>query len=189
MSNTPSLSMRVSYYYLAKVNPIDRSPSNSGDEVYDELWQEDLEHLYDSDFSEASTPPMSDSDSDSNISPDPELLALIPRCLWDPPELPIAGFVWTCPVPDCEYSIDFLKLTAENVAGLLDNEVRFLKNKKWTSIQDGRVTRNFYLMVTVHWDDHLERNGIQLRKSSERKVLLIFLMFLSDITTILHSTN
>jgi hypothetical protein len=127
---------------------------------------------YDSDFSELSTPPASDSDSaDEDI--DPEILAQIPQCLYLDPVLPDAGFKWYCPVPpSCEYTIDMLALTDENLKSLSLDDAQFLRGKRWSLLREPRVIENFYSMVSRHYYEHLGKQGIILRARGHLKVVI-----------------
>jgi len=127
---------------------------------------------YDSDFSELSTPPVSDSDSaDEDI--DPEILAQIPRCLYLEPVLPDAGFKWYCPVPgSCEYTIDMLALTDENMKSLHLLDTQFLRSKWWSSLREPRVVESFYSMVSRHYYEHLWKQGIRFRARGHLKVVI-----------------
>jgi hypothetical protein len=133
---------------------------------------------YDSDFSEPSTPPASDSDS-APEDIDPELVAQIPRCLYFDPVLPDAGFTWYCPVPpSCEYTIDMLALTDENLKPVRPHDALFLKSKKWSSLREPKVVELFYIMVSQHYHEHLEKQGIRLRHRGQLKVIICFCLYI-----------
>jgi hypothetical protein len=146
---------------------VEVAPPSDNDEA--EEPDPDELHRYDSDFSVASTPPVSDGDSD-NVPLDPELYKAIPVPIWYPPELPHVGFTWCCPIPRCSYTINLLRPTDENVAGLRGQEVQYLRSKRWLSIREDRVVQSFYTMVARHYDKHLEMNGVRFRQSRPKKV-------------------
>jgi hypothetical protein len=143
------------------------SPELAWKEDEDEEGQEDEplpptpEYTYDSDFSQLSSPSWSDSSSASIEPPDPEVFALLPPCLWHPPDLPDSTFLWQCPIHACKYTIDMLNLTDENVKCLDREGARFLRAKRWR-ISEEKVVSRFYDMVSDHWNDHLALKGIKL---------------------------
>ena len=139
--------------------------------------EDDIRPTYDSDFSVASTPSASDSES-APEDVDPELIALIPPCFWFPPELPDAGFKWHCPLHGCSHVIDMLDLTPSDARGLPSGEARFLHDKAWHSVRDERVLESFHVMVSRHYENHLGRFGIKLLYKNDNKVRVVFLLFI-----------
>ena len=116
-----------------------------------------VQFQYDSDFSEASTPPESDSDEEPS---NPELVARVPRYCWRPPHIPAGRFVWDC--PGCDYYIDFLDLKKEDLEPLTKELSQYMTSKKWQSIGDDKVREAFALMAGHHYTWHMQKNGVQL---------------------------
>jgi hypothetical protein len=129
---------------------------------------EEIRNTYDSDFSEPSTPGASDSESGPEDI-NPELLERIPRFLFNEPQLPDSGFTWYCPAPECEYIIDMLDLTADQLKVLPWGEAMFLQGKSWSSLNNDRVVTNFYAMAEQHYYDHIKDLGIRLERRGANK--------------------
>ncbi|EDR13790.1 uncharacterized protein LACBIDRAFT_322967, partial [Laccaria bicolor S238N-H82] len=124
------------------------------------------EFSYDGDFSEPSTPGMSDTDSDieSDIFAQP-----IPQCVFDPPEIPPGRFTWFCCIPGCSYTIDLLNLTEENLNGLPEHTAYILKSKSWSSVRDSPVQQSLQHLVNIHYNSHLEEHGIYVDLKGKRR--------------------
>lgn len=124
------------------------------------------EFYYDGDFSEPSTPGMSDADSDiqSDILAQP-----IPHCVFDPPEIPPGRFTWFCCIPGCSYAIDLLNLKEENLNGLPEDTTCILKSKSWSSVRDAPVQQSLQHMVNIHYNSHLQDYGIYVDLRGKRR--------------------
>jgi len=138
----------------------DSSPASSDDEV---------DNKYDSDFSGDTSSEETDSEDghDEPFALTPEQRAKIPKTLLQRPEPPGGDGLWRCPVPDCEFELNMLNLTMENVRNLDQEVIHYLMapNRKWGSIRgDPIVLEGFECMVDEHYDDHLCRLGIYLRR-------------------------
>jgi hypothetical protein len=122
-----------------------------------------MEHIYDSDFSQASL--SSTSSVDSTLPIDPELYCLIPREMLKPPRLPI-DLIWHCPVGggSCTYSINLCAPTDDNLrlirAVVPHDAIIFLLSKDWKS-NDEQIFAIFYEMVNAHWENHLKEFDIK----------------------------
>ncbi|KAF8641109.1 hypothetical protein AX17_000752 [Amanita inopinata Kibby_2008] len=114
---------------------------------------------YDSDFSEASTPPGTDSEDEHAYAP-PELVARVPRFCWFPPEMASGSFSWDC--PGCSYSIDFLNLKPKDLEVLPHELAEFMERKCWKSIHDDDFQSAFIMTVSQHYTWHMRRNGVEL---------------------------
>ena len=124
------------------------------------------EFSYDGDFSEPSTPGMSDTDSDiqSDIFAQP-----IPQCVFDPPEIPPGRFTWFCCIPDCPYAIDLLNLKEEDLDGLQEHTACILKSKSWSSVRDAPVQQSLQYLVNIHYNSHLQEHGIYVDFRGKRR--------------------
>ncbi|KAF8642257.1 hypothetical protein AX16_009532 [Volvariella volvacea WC 439] len=114
---------------------------------------------YDSDFSEASTPPASDSEPDTEISSG-DLLSRIPHYCWKPPELPLGEFKWSC--PGCNYEINLMDVRDEQLEGVSPRIADAMRRKAWKLISEPEVQVAFRQMVSIHWQQEMRRNGVQV---------------------------
>ncbi|OSD03420.1 hypothetical protein PYCCODRAFT_1476830 [Trametes coccinea BRFM310] len=129
---------------------------------------------YDPDFSPASTPPGSPSSSSSGLpsrspSPvDPDLAARIHSDFFVPPQ-PNAALKWVCPVAGCNYLIDLLDLTEENLDNeeITEDEKRRLRAKTW-NVREDFVRESFGYMVDKHFYQHLDEWDIKLEWDGKR---------------------
>ncbi|KAJ6502147.1 hypothetical protein C8R45DRAFT_610428 [Mycena sanguinolenta] len=117
---------------------------------------------YDSDFSELSTPGCSDSEDDS--AP-PQTFHPILLHMARPPTLRPGRFIWDCPVPKCEFSLDVLdfKKTGEN------EEVpeAVVRNRQFENFQDEQLRTFLYQRVSDHYTvDHL---GISVKPYEDKQ--------------------
>lgn len=114
---------------------------------------------YDSDFSELSTPPASDSDSDDTyVSKD--LKSRIPSYCWEEPVIPPGRFAWHC--HGCSYVINLLDLRDENLKGLSKEAIGVLRRKPLPYLTEPSMHAAFLLMVSNHYQEHMRRNGVTL---------------------------
>jgi len=102
---------------------------------------------YDSDFSEDSTIPSSESEEEP-LYP----ISKIPTFCLYPPEIPDGRFIWNC--PNCDYNIDFLNLSTDIVNQLPDDTKLLLDSKTWT-IKDEPIQFLFLTLASEHYKDHL----------------------------------
>ena len=136
--------------------------------------EEELDNIYDSDFSQGSLSPTSCyagswlSSSAIQSPPDPSLYALIPHEMFVSPTLP-ANLIWHCPVGGgtCQYVIDLCTPSDDNLQLISTvvpmDENNFLLGKEWKS-NDQQVYTIFYEMVNVHWEDHLKELDVRYVK-------------------------
>jgi hypothetical protein len=117
-------------------------------------------NTYDSDFSVASSPPVSASSDDCSEPENPEIAALIPTEFWNPPQPPGLDFQWRCPASKCTYGINMLNLSSENTKRLDTSAYAFLRMKKWRKITDVKVMKAFYTMVSDHYNDHMAEQNV-----------------------------
>ncbi|KAI0068200.1 hypothetical protein BV25DRAFT_1818582 [Artomyces pyxidatus] len=148
---------------------------------------EEVQYQYDSDFTQDSSPPASESESDAphaRAPLDPALAALIPREFYARPAFP-PDFVWVCPLGDCRHTIDLLNLTDEDVRGARRGGQRvFLRRQPW-KVGDEQRTRMFYDLVSAHWQAHMPELGLELAVNQDgvkevSDVLLFFTLGSAD---------
>ncbi|KAF7363803.1 hypothetical protein MSAN_01038200 [Mycena sanguinolenta] len=117
---------------------------------------------YDPDFSEASTPGCSDPEDDS--AP-PQVFHPILLYMARPPALRPGRFIWDCPVPKCEFSLNLLDLK-ETVRdeGAPETVVR---DKQFENFQDEQLQTFLYQRVSDHYTvDHL---GINVKPYEDKQ--------------------
>jgi hypothetical protein len=125
--------------------------------------EDHVEHIYDSDFSQASL--SSTSSVDSTLPIDPELLSLIPPEMLTAPPLSI-DMIWHCPMGggSCMYCINLCAPTDDNLrlirAHVPHEAIVYLISKDWKS-DDEQVMAIFYEMVNAHWESHLKELDIK----------------------------
>ncbi|KAF8078631.1 hypothetical protein FPV67DRAFT_1465886 [Lyophyllum atratum] len=102
------------------------------------------EFIYDSDFSEASTSGYSDATDEDSTFEDFDVHILHSQ----PPILPVGRFEWQC--PDCNYTIDLLNLSKENLEVLPHDVAQRLQEMSWKSVRDGDIQTSFFTMVRGH---------------------------------------
>lgn len=113
-----------------------------------------VQFQYDSDFSEPSTPGASDTENEV------PLIQRIPKFCLSAPQIPSGRFTWTC--PGCDYKIDLLNLSEENLGALPNNVIPVLTGKSW-KIHDDPVQRAVFLMVSNHYKNaHLIPNEVDI---------------------------
>lgn len=131
-----------------------------------------LDNIYDSDFTQGSLSPTSchaslwpTAATRPPPSPNPSLYALIPNEMLIPPTLP-ADMLWHCPVGGgtCTYIINMHTPSSANLRSIStivsqDETICFLE-KKWKS-DDEEICMIFYEMVNAHWEDHLKKLDIK----------------------------
>lgn len=108
---------------------------------------------YDSDFSEPSTACESDTD--------PVKPLIAPNFCLEVPRIPAGRFLWACLCQGCEYNIDLLDLSPENLSILPPDLIQVLSTKTW-SVNDESVQRALLLLVSNHYESHLRDRNIQL---------------------------
>ncbi|KAJ6618830.1 hypothetical protein B0H10DRAFT_1215987 [Mycena sp. CBHHK59/15] len=119
-----------------------------------------IEYVWDSDYSECSTPGCSDSESDFDappFKPSPLLSRILQHILRPPALLPGRG-IWDCPVPKCTHSINFFHLNERDVAQLTPRYVAsYVRNKQYETLGDETVRMALCQMVSRHYISHLRR--------------------------------
>ena len=120
--------------------------------------EDQLDNIYDSDFSQGSlspTPPPSD----------PSLTALIPNEMFNLPPIS-ANMLWHCPVGEgtCSYTINLSAPSATNLRSIntiiSQDEAIYLLEKQWKSNNE-QLGKIFCEMVNAHWDNHLKELDIR----------------------------
>jgi hypothetical protein len=121
--------------------------------------EDQLDNIYDSDFSQGSLSP-------TPSPPDPSLIALIPNEMFHPPTIP-ADLLWHCSIGGgtCSYTIDLhapsaTNLRSINIIGPQAQDAIYLLEKQWKS-NDKQLCIIFYEMVNAHWEDHLKELDIR----------------------------
>ncbi|KAJ7596515.1 hypothetical protein C8J56DRAFT_882250 [Mycena floridula] len=129
--------------------------------------------IFDSDFSEESTPPPSDSEYDS-WNDDREVLhtlkTAVPLFCRVAPELPPGKFIWDCPDPACQYHIDLLNATKADMENLpqdiQDGWNQFLE-ERWNATEP-HFQLMFFSIVSYHYDfAHIRPHGIVLNRTGK----------------------
>jgi len=129
--------------------------------------KDQLDNIYDSDFTQGTLSPTSHYTglwlpySDTVYTPpsNPSLYALIPKEMFVAPVLP-ADLLWYCPVGGgtCSYIIDMCAPSDDNLklikVVVSQDDITHLLEKGWKS-NDEQVYTIFYEMVNAHWEDHL----------------------------------
>lgn len=136
--------------------------------------EDQLDNIYDSDFTQGSLSPTfyhaSSLPSHSTAlhtapPPNPSLYALIPHEMLIPPTLPV-DLLWHCPVGGgaCSYVINLHSPSNTNLGSINaiipKNEVIHLLERNWKS-NDEQVYMVFCEMVNAHWEDHLKELDIK----------------------------
>ena len=116
----------------------------------------------------ASDGPLFEDDSERGSSPErspsppltnPYIAARVPTTFCFAPRIP-DDFHWWCEIEKCQYSIDFLNLTNENLAMLDGETAAKLRLQDW-SLSDPWVRLAFKTMVEDHRVKHLESWGLR----------------------------
>jgi hypothetical protein len=127
-----------------------------------------LDNIYDSDFSQGSPTPTTfhpspwlSHSASAQLSPlDPSLYALIPHEMFVSPTLP-ANLIWHCPIGGgtCLHTINLYHPSDDNIklinTVVPQDDIIYFIEKKWKS-NDEQVYMVFYEMVNAHWEDHLK---------------------------------
>ena len=136
----------------------------------------DIEFQYDSDFSEASTPSTSTSDSESEAV-DPKMLEKVPWYCRVPPRLEVSQFVWQC--PGCRvYQIDLLDVDEDELEKIPAPYAQILRTRNWQKITDSEVLTAFGHLVSNHYEEHLKRLGLQLVTKDGKVIRSVLIYFL-----------
>lgn len=114
---------------------------------------------YDSDFSEPSTAGESDTDPVK-----PPFVQKIPNFCLEVPRIPEGRFSWACLCQECEYNIDLLNLSPENLNILSPDLIQVLNTKTWV-VNDEPVQRALLMLVSNHYESHLRDSNVQLSQS------------------------
>jgi hypothetical protein len=134
------------------------STSKGHDESH---FDEHLDNIYDSDFSQVS----SSSNHSAALASLP-LRDLLPPEMTSPPTLPV-DMLWHCPVAGgtCSYVIDLCSPSDNNLRLVHKcvppkDSINYLLNKDWKH-NDERVMTVFYEIVHAHWEEHLRELDIK----------------------------
>lgn len=120
-----------------------------------------VEYHYDSDFSEGSTPPATDSESDTDSQHDERLAARVPWYCRVPPTLESTQHVWRC--PGCgDYRIDLLQPDEDELEEIPEYYAELLRLRNWSKVTEPDVMMAFGYLVNNHYTGHLKALGIQL---------------------------
>ena len=123
--------------------------------------------MVDEDFSPEESPPKSDSDSDdvprSRVPTEPAVMAAIPYVLQRAPRIPHPGMPWYCPVRGCNHEINMYDLSRDHptIYALSKQKRDWIRSGGW-SWQDPDAVECFEMLVSAHYDDHLNELGIEL---------------------------
>ncbi|KAJ6531297.1 hypothetical protein B0H19DRAFT_1191117 [Mycena capillaripes] len=116
---------------------------------------------YDPDFSEPSTPGCSDSEYDSD-APSLSFPPILER-MTQPTLLP-GRFIWDCPIPKCEYRIDFLNLEPQD-HGLSET---YVQRKQFIDLRDEHIETVLRRRVSNHYcEKHLGLSSTKLRENKQ----------------------
>ncbi|KAI9512594.1 hypothetical protein F5148DRAFT_1162695 [Russula earlei] len=135
--------------------------------------EDQLDNIYDSDFTQGSPSPTSyhatttswPKSSDTACAPalDPSLYALLPPELFVAPLLP-TDMLWQCTIGGiCSYVIDMCSPSADNlkiINAVFPQEFTQFLEKGWKG-NDEQVYMMFYEMVDAHYKDHLKELDIK----------------------------
>ena len=142
--------------------------------------EDQLDNIYDSDFTQGSLSPTSchasfrpTAATHPSPSPsfNPSLYALIPNEMLIPPTLP-ANMLWHCPIGGgtCTYIINMCAPSSANLMSIStivsQDETICLLKKQWKS-NDEEVCMIFYEMVNAHWEDHLKKLDIKYMRQGD----------------------
>ncbi|KXN85820.1 hypothetical protein AN958_10810 [Leucoagaricus sp. SymC.cos] len=120
-----------------------------------------VKYHYNSDFEEASTPPASDSDSQSDEKSQ-ELVDKPPWFCCIPPRLEASQHVWRC--PDCRvYQIDLFSPDEDDLEEIPENYADILRSRRWCKVTDPKVLTAFGFLVNKYYrEEHLRDASIEL---------------------------
>lgn len=130
--------------------------------------EDQLNNIYDSDFTQGSLSPTSCHAGPAihpPPPPDPSLFALIPHEMFNPPTFP-ADLLWHCSIGGgtCTYIINLCAPSDANLRSIStvvpQDEAIYLLEKQWKST-DEQVCMIFHEMVNAHWEDHLKELDIK----------------------------
>jgi len=116
---------------------------------------------YDSDFSEDST--------SDDVGTEPEVPnSKVPLFCMETPTVREGVFTWTCPSQGCDYKLNLMNLSRENLSRLPRNIVRTLGDKAW-KISDPDVQTALCILVSHHYEFHLNQTSVHVTNSSSGK--------------------
>ncbi|KAH8997293.1 hypothetical protein EDB92DRAFT_1941926 [Lactarius akahatsu] len=139
----------------------------------DSRFDEHLDNIYDSDFSQVSTSSNHSSSKTAALGSFPlhGLLQHLPPEIFTPPTLP-ANMLWQCPVGGgtCSYVINMCRLSVDNL-GLVrmrvpNDSIDYLLNNDW-KYNDEQVMTIFYEIVNAHWEVHLRELDIRYMRGGD----------------------
>jgi hypothetical protein len=126
--------------------------------------EDQLDNIYDSDFSQGSLSP-------SSPPSNPSLITLLPDEMFNFPKIP-ANMLWHCSIGEgtCSYVINLCTPSATNLRSIStivpQDEAIYLLNKQW-KINDKRLYMIFCEMVNAHREDHLKELDIKHVRQSD----------------------
>ncbi len=115
---------------------------------------------YDSDFSEDST------SDDVDTEPEAPSDLKVPLFCLEAPTIRDGFFTWTCPGRGCDYTLDLLNLSRENLSRLPRDVVRILNDKAWKT-KDVTIRKALGTLVSHHYEVHLNQTGVHVTKESK----------------------
>ena len=113
---------------------------------------------YDSDFSEDST------SDDVDTAPEVPNSPKVPLFCMETPTVREGVFTWTCPSQGCDFKLDLMNLSRENLSRLPRNVVRTLNDKAW-KISDVDIQTALCILVSHHYEFHLNQTGVHVTKN------------------------
>ncbi|KAI0321339.1 hypothetical protein OF83DRAFT_1168493 [Amylostereum chailletii] len=143
------------------------SPEPEVDEIDDEaepLTHEVIEgepvNEWDSDMSMGSSSSEPDTEPERSPSPpDPDMVSAIPPQIAREPQVPL-DFCWVCPIGECRYTVDLLRLTAENTMALRHDMILHREDGS-ICLDDDNLHLGLRMIVTAHNEEHLASLGIK----------------------------
>ncbi|KAF9454571.1 hypothetical protein P691DRAFT_655722 [Macrolepiota fuliginosa MF-IS2] len=125
-----------------------------------------VDYLYDDSFSEASTPPATDSESEADLQHDKQLTQM-PWYCGLPPALEPTQHVWRC--PGCsDYEIDLLQPAEDELEDIPEAHAELLRTKAWAKVTDPDVVAAFGYLVNNHYAGHMKGLGMQLATDNNK---------------------
>ncbi|TFK65997.1 hypothetical protein BDN72DRAFT_844913 [Pluteus cervinus] len=69
----------------------------------------------------------------------------------------------------CSYSINFLKISEENLQYVTPDQAEMLQKRRWNSVNDKDVQDAFVRMVSEHYKVHIQEAGVQIVQLGPQK--------------------
>ncbi|KAJ7286254.1 hypothetical protein C8J57DRAFT_1664166 [Mycena rebaudengoi] len=124
--------------------------------------------IYDSDFSEPSTPGCSDSEYDSDTLPPRPSTAQLPLHKIRRPELLPGRFVWNCTL--CTYSFDLLNIEPDHEWDLPEGDKwkeHYVRQRQYSNLQDDFMQQLLQKTADRHYREHLDRDSAGLSQTDK----------------------